>query len=68
MKLTLTTTYENISEEWLDWYLNRLRNSGFPYVKKAADALEKGKSYSWSDQDPEDPKIVATTSYRLDNV
>lgn len=69
MKLTLKTTYEGIDQDWLDWYIQRLdkagRQSAEEHLIDAAVALSKGGSFQFSNTDPTDPKVRATTVYIL---
>lgn len=64
MKLTLVTVYENLNEEWLVWYLNRLKSSKIPDLIETAKNLEKGEPYSFTTLDG---KVIATTRYELEN-
>jgi len=50
MVLTLTTTYEGIDQERLDWYLKRLRStreSGFMNCRKCKKSLEPHEAYEY---------------------
>lgn len=66
MKLVITTTYENASEEWISWYLARLVNQEvLPGSMTIAEKLKRDKFASFRSEDPTSD-CVATTTYRLE--
>lgn len=65
MKVIITSTYENVDQEWLDWYLRRLANEnvlpGSTWI--ASDLKVFGKA-EFSSKDPQS-EVVATTKYEV---
>lgn len=61
MKLIIETVYENITEEWFEWWLSR-----FPKDDESALALRDGDTYvQYSSKDPTS-NVFATTTYRIE--
>ena len=61
MKIVVTSTYENVDESWLQWYLARLRRQGYGIH---AENLEANSYSEFESQDPTS-LVVARTSYKL---
>jgi hypothetical protein len=64
--LTITTQYEGITDEWLEWYIGRLEKGFDPIHKKMAIELREKGIAVWSSKDPESD-VIATTSYVIDD-
>ncbi len=65
MKIIVTTTYEGVDDEWLNWYCDELEKSGVPHQIRSGRALRKLEPYSFSSNDPTDFRKKATTSYEV---
>jgi hypothetical protein len=66
VNLYLTTVYENVDAEWLEWYLDRLESSGYPEQIRIAKSLRNAEECSFSSNDPTNPNLKATTTYRIE--
>lgn len=65
MKLKISMTYDNISNEWLEWYLKRLSNEEvLPGSTKIIEDLKEYGHASFSSKDPTS-SAVATTEYLI---
>jgi hypothetical protein len=65
MKLIIETTYDNISEDWLKWYIKRMKNAEvLPGSTKIADDLNVFGSAEFSSKDPSSGTI-ALTKYKI---
>lgn len=61
MKLIIETVYDNIDQDWLDWYCDRLDIAEVPIdISK----FKIGLGVSFSSKDPTS-EVIATTSYGL---
>lgn len=61
MKLTIETVYENVTEEWYQWWLSR-----FPKEHQAAAVLRNGNELAeYSSIDPTS-NVFAITTYRIE--
>lgn len=63
MKITVTSTYENVDGEWLHWWLNRLMS--LPENEAVAHEIMNKGFASYTSKDPSS-EVVATTTYKLD--
>jgi hypothetical protein len=61
MKITVTTTYEPIDQEWLEWYISQLKKGKVPID---FDAMKKGFPVSFTSKDPTS-QTKAITIYTL---
>lgn len=67
MKFVITTTYENVDDEWLDWYLKRLKAAEVtPGSTGCADTVREDGYAEFSSKDPTSA-VIATTSYEVIN-
>ena len=65
MKVVITTTYENVDQEWLDWYLKRLAMSEvLPGSMSLTEKIQNDGFAEFSSKDPESD-VVATTKYEV---
>lgn len=65
MKVIVTSTYENVDQEWLDWWLERLSvHSPLPGGREAASTLQSETFSSFSSKDPTSD-VIATTTYEI---
>lgn len=65
MTFTITTGYENINQEWLDWYLERLASQDvMPGSTGVVDSIKKLGRASFTSKDPIS-EVVGTTQYVL---
>lgn len=64
-KLIITTTCENCDEEFIHWYLKRLKNEEvMPGSTVIAEELEECGHAVFVSKDPTSP-VVATTCYEI---
>lgn len=65
MKVVITTTYENVDQAWLGWWVGRLESSEgiLGSVKVASTLLREGRA-EWSSKDPTS-EVIATTKYEV---
>lgn len=49
MKVVVTTTYKNIDDDWIDWFVKRLKKQDVPID---FDAFERGQKVSFTSKDP----------------
>ena len=61
MRIVIKTTYKNIDQEWLNWYIERLDKAGVPIN---FDEFKNGNRVSFTSKDPTS-KAFATTEYLL---
>lgn len=65
MELQITTTYENINQEWLDWYYRRLANEEvLPGSTSIVKELKIYGNASFVSKDPSSD-VVAITEYQV---
>lgn len=65
MTVTVITTYRNVDQEWLDWYLKRLANEQvMPGSTTIAAELRDCGHALFCSKDP-DSEVIATTEYRV---
>jgi hypothetical protein len=65
MKFIITTTYEQCDQEFIDWYLERLKNEEvMPGSMTIVDELKSANFASFTSKDPSGPTI-ATTTYEI---
>ncbi len=65
MKLIITTTYENINQEFLDFYLKRMENAEvLPGSMKIVKELKKKGFASFVSKSPES-LAIGTTTYEI---
>lgn len=65
MTVKITTTYRNVDQEWLDWYLKRLANEQLlPGSTSIADKLKDAGRAIFESSDPSSD-ITATTEYQV---
>lgn len=65
MKIKVTTIYESVDQQWLDWYLKRLSDpEAFPGAMQIAKDLEEYGQASFSTDDPTS-KVIGTTEYLI---
>ena len=63
MTVEIKTTYENVDEKWLAWYLERLSNEQvLPGSTAIADELRTKNVATFSSQDP-CSNVVASNQY-----
>jgi hypothetical protein len=60
MKIKIETIYENVTPEWLDWYIENLKNK----VPVPIEKLKEGVHLSFSTKDSTSD-VIAVTSYEL---
>lgn len=66
MRIIVTTIYDGVDKEWLEWYCKELEQSrSIPQIQ-SAKALRNGQGYQFTSTDPEDTRISAMTSYRVE--
>lgn len=65
MKVIVTSTYENVDKEWLDWWLKRLAAAEvMPGSMSIVSELIKNGSAKFISRDPTSD-VVATTKYEV---
>lgn len=65
MKMRIETVYENVDQEWLDWYLKRLANEQvLPGSNVIVEELKECGHAVFSSKDPSSD-CVATTTYEV---
>lgn len=65
MRLRIETVYENVDQQWLDWYLNRLANAQvMPGSTMISEELKECGHAVFSTKDP-NSYCVATTTYEI---
>lgn len=65
MRLEIKTVFENVDQEWLDWYLARLENEEvLPGSTLIVKQLKEIHHAAFSSKDPSSD-VVATTSYLI---
>lgn len=65
MKFIITTTYDRVDDEWLEWYLNRMENEEvLPGCREIIKSLRKNLTASFVSHDA-NSDVVATTNYRI---
>lgn len=65
MRMRITTTYNGVDKEWLDWYLKRLANEEvLPGSAAVAEELKECDFASFSSKDP-DSNVTAATEYEI---
>lgn len=62
MRVIVTSTYENVDSEWLEWWLNRIAK--FPENVEVVRELREGNTAAFSSKDPSS-QVVATTTYEV---
>ena len=62
MKLVVKTVYLNVNKEWVEWYIDRLKNQS--ELMEVANYLEKERYASYMSKDPTS-LVVATTTYGI---
>lgn len=62
MKILVTTVYESVDDEFLNWYVDMLRTKDTPIN---FDDLRSGHSCTFSSKDPTS-KTEAKTTYRIE--
>lgn len=66
MKLKITTTYYNVDQSWLDWYLDRLANEQvMPGSTVIAEELRECGHAVFSSKDPSS-SVTASTEYLIE--
>lgn len=66
MKITITTTYTNVSKAWVDAYVERLRTAEvLPGSKRIAADLKKKGFAVFTSEDPTSDSVGVTT-YEID--
>lgn len=62
MNVVVKTEYTNVDQEWLDWWLNRLRNEdSLPGGSEIVDELIKWGNASFTSKDPTSGCVGETT-------
>lgn len=64
MILKITTIYSNVDQEWLDWYLDRLKLSEDENLINIGIELSEGNDCGFTTRDPTS-KVVGRTEYQL---
>lgn len=65
MEMIITTTYSNIDQEWLDWYLKRLANEeALPGSTLIIKDLKSCGQAAFTSKDPTSD-VIATTEYEI---
>lgn len=62
MKVIVTSVYENVDQEWLEWWL--LRIGTLRENERVVRELREGKVSAFSSKDPSSA-VVATTTYEV---
>lgn len=66
LKLTITTTYENVDQEWLDWWFDRLANEQvMPGSTVIVEELKECGHAVFTSKDP-DSDVIGSTAYQVD--
>lgn len=63
MKLVITTTYNNIDEEWLVWYKARMM-MGPKELRKVAEDFKKNNKATYESKDPSSD-VNGVTTYEV---
>lgn len=66
MRLEIKSVYENIDQDWLNWWVDRMKKEApMPGVDVIVDELIETGDAVFASKDPTSPSI-ATTYYKLD--
>lgn len=68
MKFEIKTVFENVDDEWLEWYFNRLANEEVvPGSTKVIQTLRNNDFAFFSSKDPTS-NVTATTYYSVERL
>lgn len=65
MRLIITTVYEGIDHEWLQWFASELENNPMHKMNATGQQILEKKQAQWVMQGAEAPFEVSTTTYRV---
>lgn len=65
MKVVITSVYENVNQEWLDWYISLLKDTPrLPGCRSIAQELKESDKAMFKSKDPSS-EVEATTYYEV---